>query len=73
MIYGGFGDPKLGFITYLYKHQMICAMKLLQNLKKQFSPTKPQLDKVDASQEATAPKTMITRTFTKDEDTFMFI
>jgi len=73
VIYGGLRDPKLGFKTYLYKHQMICAMKLFQNLKKQFFPTKSHQDKVDANEEATAPKTMITRTFTKDEDTFMFI
>ncbi|SDH29081.1 hypothetical protein [Winogradskyella thalassocola] len=48
-------------------------MKLLQVFKKQFFRTKPQQVNVNATLTLIQPKTIMSNTFTKDEDTFMFI
>ncbi|EPR73518.1 hypothetical protein ADIWIN_1548 [Winogradskyella psychrotolerans RS-3] len=48
-------------------------MRLLQILKKQFFRSKPQQANVKTSLNEITSKTMIERTFTKDDDTFMFI
>ena len=48
-------------------------MRLLKVFKRQFLPKKSMQKNVEKSFNETKPKTMIERTFTKDEDTFMFI
>ncbi|WP_178984086.1 hypothetical protein [Winogradskyella helgolandensis] len=48
-------------------------MKLLQILKKPFFSTKPQQANLNTTHNEAQPNNRITRAFTKDEDTFMFI
>ena len=48
-------------------------MKLFQRLKKQFFLTKEQQINPSTTLNEAYPKNLITKEFTKDEDTFMFI